>query len=1029
MFDDLDSTIHMLEGAYRKLKTYYYYNKNFIIIREKIARFESNSGDMNCTMRKLAACLMNTNGQQSKSYLETLCSDIDFYCLPKKFNAEESNENNLVSNCIPKNKTLSSVNFFIDMPIELHILDALWTLFIGRVIYDNESLSDDVYGNTLHSSIFTEDVSKPTEAESKHAINFSNNRMFNIYYRKYSQWRNSAFEHLESCYDRGSHSYLISLDIQSYYYNVQFSFKTLSVLTGKHSLLKKVTNLTKIIETVFDTYLKVIAPFRKDIRIAEKRMYPLPIGLMSSMIIGNLYLGEFDKASRASTQVVYYGRYVDDILLVYEDSPSNRECESSLSTDEVLNRLNIFKRHQDSYLLLTHSNLAVQKSKIKILHIDPNESRAILDAYNKNIRILPSQMSVLPNYDVFISDFEEATFVINNFGTERKIRDLGNIEVDPFRVSRFFSTLVHKQKNIRINDKVYSANVEEQINKISIFFNGSQCIEFYSNWLNYLYFLALSLRKTNQIVKFIDVVKENISNVNCQSLNSDVFRKKTKLGQKTRAALKKHLSIAVSSSIALDISLQKFKQFKTYNQLSTLLYESNLFDHSLVAIPLSNYLEYSSPQSFVKVTIETLGTCEDFNSMPKFKWSPRFIKYEEILLLEYFLKLKNGHDLDIDEQTHLQNIKNFYQQNRISDTQFEIEASHTKIEGYELWKYSPPFTADFFSDKLKIGIANVVIHESVCIDILKDPGRGMSIKTKETLRNILSEAAKNKVKILVFPELFLPIYWLLEVIDFARKSQIAIITGLQYVRTGNDNVLNLLSVILPFRSGFEYKYMNSFVFIREKNDYSPIELEGLANYNLTCKNSPVPRYQVFHWNNLSISPYLCFEFTDIFARAIVKNKCDILTVCELNRDTNYFSDIVNSIVRDLHAVVIQANTSDYGDSRITCPYDRDSKDILKIKGGDNEFIIVGTVKLQSIIEYQANYDRLQRENIERLRKLSSAKSKTRKRVVNCQTCSKNKSKPEIKKLPARFSIHYAVNKLILVSTRKIFNIGVKDSDQ
>ena len=112
-----------------------------------------------------------------------------------------------------------------------------------------------------------------------------------------------------------------------------------------------------------------------------------------------------------------------------------------------------------------------------------------------------------------------------------------------------------------------------------------------------------------------------------------------------------------------------------------------MFDHSLVAIPLSNYLEYPGPQSFVKVTIETLGTCDDFNSMSKFKWSPRFIKYEEILLLEYFLKLKNGHDLDINEQTHLQNIESFYQQNRISDTHFEVKASNSIIEGYELWKY------------------------------------------------------------------------------------------------------------------------------------------------------------------------------------------------------------------------------------------------------------------------------------------------------------------------------------------------------
>jgi len=144
MFEDLNSTVQMLEGAYRKLKTYYYYNKNFIIIREKIAQFESNYLEMDSTLRKLATCLMDVTNQDSRSYLESLFNEIDFYCLPKKFSLDKSETDNMVSNCIPKNKVLDSINFFINMPIELHILDTLWTLFIGRIIHDNKSLSDDV---------------------------------------------------------------------------------------------------------------------------------------------------------------------------------------------------------------------------------------------------------------------------------------------------------------------------------------------------------------------------------------------------------------------------------------------------------------------------------------------------------------------------------------------------------------------------------------------------------------------------------------------------------------------------------------------------------------------------------------------------------------------------------------------------------------------------------------------------------------------------------------------------------------------
>ena len=40
MFKDKAQNIRMLKGAYRKLKSYYYYNKNFILMRKKIANFE-----------------------------------------------------------------------------------------------------------------------------------------------------------------------------------------------------------------------------------------------------------------------------------------------------------------------------------------------------------------------------------------------------------------------------------------------------------------------------------------------------------------------------------------------------------------------------------------------------------------------------------------------------------------------------------------------------------------------------------------------------------------------------------------------------------------------------------------------------------------------------------------------------------------------------------------------------------------------------------------------------------------------------
>jgi len=249
----------------------------------------------------------------------------------------------------------------------------------------------------------------------------------------------------------------------------------------------------------------------------------------------------------------------------------------------------------------------------------------------------------------------------------------------------------------------------------------------------------------------------------------------------------------------------------------------------------------------------------------------------------------------------------------------------------------------------------------------------------------------------VLPELSLPIYWIDDVIRFAKRTQTAVVSGLQYLSDDNGRVYNYIFTVLPFESG-KRKYKNAFVYIREKNDYSPIEKVELAKNSQYCVDSPIADYSIFSWKGIDLSAFMCYELTDIMARALLKGKCDIITVPVLNRDTTYFSNIIDSTVRDLHAFIVQANTSIYGDSRVTGPYDRDSKDIFKIKGGDNDNIIVGTIDYLKFINYQANYYDDLRHSIDTMK--PSCKKAPKNNAIN-----KKCSKPDIKPLSARYTNH------------------------
>ena len=125
-------------------------------------------------------------------------------------------------------------------------------------------------------------------------------------------------------------------------------------------------------------------------------------------------------------------------------------------------------------------------------------------------------------------------------------------------------------------------------------------------------------------------------------------------------------------------------------------------------------------------------------------------------------------------------------------------------------------------------------------------------------------------------------------------------------------------------------------------------------YSCTDKTKPI--YDTIDNGEYKYSIILCYEFVDITSRASMKSKIDILFVPQLNPDTNYVSAIVESASRDLYCFVVQANTSSYGDSRITAPYRSIDKNILQIKGGETGVVMIAQLELNNLKIKRKNYE-------------------------------------------------------------------------
>jgi len=77
-----------------------------------------------------------------------------------------------------------------------------------------------------------------------------------------------------------------------------------------------------------------------------------------------------------------------------------------------------------------------------------------------------------------------------------------------------------------------------------------------------------------------------------------------------------------------------------------------------------------------------------------------------------------------------------------------------------------------------------------------------------------------------------------------------------------------------------------------------------------------------------------------------------LVASEYNQDVNYFSNIAESVSRDIHCYFVQVNTSDFGDSRITIPKKTALKDIMRLKGGENHVVLTGKLNIKALRDFQ-----------------------------------------------------------------------------
>lgn len=189
------------------------------------------------------------------------------------------------------------------------------------------------------------------------------------------------------------------------------------------------------------------------------------------------------------------------------------------------------------------------------------------------------------------------------------------------------------------------------------------------------------------------------------------------------------------------------------------------------------------------------------------------------------------------------------------------------------------------------------------------------------------------------------------------QNRISLVAGVDYIHHGNKNkrVANqvwasLISDFVGFPISIIYRQDKVNPAQSEENELwrvAGVRMKPLAK----IKGKPVINHGNFHFAIL-----ICSELTNIKYRSSLRGKVDAVLVPEWNKDAKSFAALVESSALDIHAYIVQCNDRKFGDSRIRAPFkDNWRRDVVRVKGGIDDYCVIGEIEIASLREFQADY--------------------------------------------------------------------------
>ncbi|WP_156844773.1 reverse transcriptase domain-containing protein [Corynebacterium maris] len=223
------------------------------------------------------------------------------------------------------------VNFRLmaKISVHFHVFSAFWVRQIGEVF--DQRFTSSSYANRVRRN-------------HKGEYNEWSPGTFKPYFEGYREWRDGGIEAADLCVQEKRRAIIFNADISNFYHNVHPSFlrrkefrnlglgrapksayagncqRTIDIYDNEGDVsLDFIHNVfVKMLESWANNPKPHLRPCPEGEEAGQDAHFGLPVGFPASGLVANMAMHFFDIEVENQIKPLYYGRYVDDIILVFE---------------------------------------------------------------------------------------------------------------------------------------------------------------------------------------------------------------------------------------------------------------------------------------------------------------------------------------------------------------------------------------------------------------------------------------------------------------------------------------------------------------------------------------------------------------------------------------------------------------------------------------------------------------------------------------------------------------------------------------